>query len=823
MTSWLRLRASLALALVAGLAAPSVDAAGTRIQYWEFPRIPSPEDATDRFSWIDSRLESFRAAHPDVDVQVTRLTWKAGQEKLRIALFAGRPPDVISGALDASLLDGGHLEPVEPALVEEDRADLLPGALRAFEARGQVWGWPWSRTGSFLFLNLDALEQAGVPAPADGRFTRQGFRDACDALAAARRRSPNQPHPLGVAFSPGKAGELAFLLDDETHGIDDQGRPSVRGLDAAVDRVRTWIDAGWVPREAAGFTPRDLWSAFAKDQQVAMAPFGLWAVKGLRVHAEFRWGIAELPATGPREPLRPAATVGFMVLSRHGRTAAEADAAQRLARHLSRAQADLAAYTQFPTRRSAGDLYPDDPQMRRAGTLLASSSPLPVHPEWGDVDEALKRWVQQGLQAPPGGGLGLDQLEADLTGLVEPPRAARPVPAAVQGVAGLATLAALVLALGLALSLGREVPARLALAGPGLTLLTLFVALPAVVGLALAFLEVRPGQAGLQSWVGLDNFHRALADVRFQVGCWNTVLYAAVTVPANLATGLVLACLIHPLSLRLRAVFRGAFYLPGVASVVALALVWRQLLHGSGLIERALAPGTLAGDLARAMVPCLQRVPAALAAVFGAWVLATLVEALAARRARAWGGDLEPGRRRVRRDQALGLVALGSLLWVLAGWGGGAAGEPGRPLGLLTTPELSFWSVMLMVIVRGPGGALLVYLAALEAVPPSLEEAAVADGASWAQRFYHVTLPALAPTTLFLAMTGVIDSFQAFGQVFLLTDGGPGYSSTVVVHRMYLAAFRNLDFGLAAAQGMLLFAAVAVVGGGQVLAGRERA
>jgi len=241
-----------------------------------------------------------------------------------------------------------------------------------------------------------------------------------------------------------------------------------------------------------------------------------------------------------------------------------------------------------------------------------------------------------------------------------------------------------------------------------------------------------------------------------------------------------------------------------------MAIVWRQLLdEQSGLFNRVLGGLPALGGLVQAMVPCLARVPMALAGVLAVAVLATLV-------ARRPGGAREPTRRRLQRDLwVLAAAGLG-LVYVLAGVST-PTGSP-APVPWLTSSQLSFWSVLLMVLVRGPGGALLVYLAALEAVDPQLYEAAEVDGAGPLSRLYHVTLPCLAPTTFFLAVTGVIDSFQAFGPVFLLTDGGPGLSSTVVVHRMFLAAFRDLDFGLAAAQGALLFVVVALVGAAQASA-----
>jgi multiple sugar transport system permease protein len=69
----------------------------------------------------------------------------------------------------------------------------------------------------------------------------------------------------------------------------------------------------------------------------------------------------------------------------------------------------------------------------------------------------------------------------------------------------------------------------------------------------------------------------------------------------------------------------------------------------------------------------------------------------------------------------------------------------------------------------------------------------------------------LRPTTLFLALTITIASFQVFAQVLILTNGGPGYATEVIVHRIYTAAIRDFDFGIAAAMSLILFLVIMFV------------
>jgi len=103
----------------------------------------------------------------------------------------------------------------------------------------------------------------------------------------------------------------------------------------------------------------------------------------------------------------------------------------------------------------------------------------------------------------------------------------------------------------------------------------------------------------------------------------------------------------------------------------------------------------------------------------------------------------------------------------------------------------------------------LVYLAGLQDIPRDLYEAAALDGASGARAFWAITLPLLRPVLLFVVVTHVIGSFQLFGQVFVLTGGGPGDATRTVVQHLYETAFQNFfQFGAASAMAWVLFAVI---------------
>ncbi len=109
---------------------------------------------------------------------------------------------------------------------------------------------------------------------------------------------------------------------------------------------------------------------------------------------------------------------------------------------------------------------------------------------------------------------------------------------------------------------------------------------------------------------------------------------------------------------------------------------------------------------------------------------------------------------------------------------------------------LSFWST---------GTAIVVFLAALQGVPTTLYEAAAIDGAGRLSTFWNVTLPMISPAILFNTIIGVIASFQTFTYAYVLTQGGPAYSTLFYALNLYQNAFRWSDMGYASALAWILF------------------
>lgn len=128
----------------------------------------------------------------------------------------------------------------------------------------------------------------------------------------------------------------------------------------------------------------------------------------------------------------------------------------------------------------------------------------------------------------------------------------------------------------------------------------------------------------------------------------------------------------------------------------------------------------------------------------------------------------------------------------------------------LTSPKTALGSLMLMIFMAAPGTAIILYLSAMKKIPKELYEAAEIDGAGSIIKWFKITLPLVKATTLYLVIINTIASFQIFTQIFVMTQGGPGYSTYTLVYQIYMTAFRDFEFGLASAQAMILFAIISI-------------
>lgn len=122
----------------------------------------------------------------------------------------------------------------------------------------------------------------------------------------------------------------------------------------------------------------------------------------------------------------------------------------------------------------------------------------------------------------------------------------------------------------------------------------------------------------------------------------------------------------------------------------------------------------------------------------------------------------------------------------------------------LNSTTLAMPAVIIVGIWKDVGFYMVIYLAGLQTIPREFYEAARIDGASTWQRFRRITLPLLNNTTMFVTIIALIASFQAFDQIYVMTQGGPAFSTETLVMLIYRQGFQNFSMGYASAIGYVL-------------------
>ncbi|MBI4559153.1 MAG: sugar ABC transporter permease [Candidatus Hydrogenedentes bacterium] len=275
-----------------------------------------------------------------------------------------------------------------------------------------------------------------------------------------------------------------------------------------------------------------------------------------------------------------------------------------------------------------------------------------------------------------------------------------------------------------------------------------------VASLCLSFARYNPSDVhGGIHWIGVQNYARMFSsDPIFWNALWVTFLYSIISIPLQLAGGLLVALILNQ-NIRGIALYRTGFYLPVVIGGVATSLIWMWLFSPSqGLINVGLS--RIYEWLGRES-PLTQGFATVLQFFFGA-------------------------------------VEEGSLL---PGW---TASERGALNSLIL---MSLW---------GLGGSMIVNLAGLQSIPNIYYEAAHIDGAGAFSRFWHITLPLLSPTVFFNLIMGIIGSFQVFTQGFVMTGGGPNNATRFYVLYTYQNAFEFFRMGYASALAWVLFVIILI-------------
>ena len=135
----------------------------------------------------------------------------------------------------------------------------------------------------------------------------------------------------------------------------------------------------------------------------------------------------------------------------------------------------------------------------------------------------------------------------------------------------------------------------------------------------------------------------------------------------------------------------------------------------------------------------------------------------------------------------------------------------GLDINWLNDPRTALYCVAILTAWLNSGINSLYFSAGLGNIDETIYERASVDGASGVQQFFHLTLPGLSPIMFYTVVVNIIQAFQSFGQIKILTEGGPNESTNVIVYSIYRDAFFNYRFGSASAQSVILFIIIMLI------------
>lgn len=359
---------------------------------------------------------------------------------------------------------------------------------------------------------------------------------------------------------------------------------------------------------------------------------------------------------------------------------------------------------------------------------------------------------------------------------------------------------------------------------PNLLVFGLFSFWPMLLNFYIAFTGGTSAILAERPFVGLENFRELLdcqswldpkscpvAGFSFWTGLWNTLFFAMVQVPIMIGVALVTALVLNR-KIRGRGFWRAMFFYPVMLSPVVVAVIWDWVLKRRGILNALLGDGVEGWN-------------AVVASPAGFWSILALI-------ALAMGLPLAGWLRgRLNLASAPGVigVTVAALLLGLAGSISPAMLTLAeyRPVNWLIDTRSGwpmFWAIF--VYTWGHlGFYMLILLAGLQAIPSDLYEAAEMDGTARSRQFWRITLPLLMPTMIVVLVLSLIRAFQVFDEVYVLTGGGPGQATKMIIQHIYESAFIGdaKRYGIAAASSVLVAGMLLVLTLGQLAATRKKA
>lgn len=840
------------------------------IRVWDYPR-PAPQGVKKwEDHWEYKIFKEFERKHPGVKIEYTRLSWRNGGEKLDIAVLSGNPPDLAGSAFKNAYVERGVLEPIDRFLTHEDSTDILPQALQPFRYNGHIYAWPWYMTVYTLILNKRIFNERHVPIPEDGIWTWDEFVNAMQKLTFDRD-GDGKIDVYGIAFTlePDHNEAWAFIHSEGARVLIPVKNEAQSGVSAEPNGSRNNTNSQNLLKNAppiyvhpGGFIGSPL--IYAQSQGVFNSPSYLWITRsgGSIISTNFRkldisrqgqFLSASILFALNSLQARPISEDTFTLPYRFGFNTPEGIRGVKKLYNLVWKYHVAPPQTGGLSQNETWNMFTEGRVAVTPQGTWAISSLVRTNRERRKRNA---EYIAQGKEE-----LVRDTFEFAVANF--PIGSTGKVVTASPGVGNWVIFKQKdTTKLRLVMELAREItsaenqrylrymgtfPTRKSAGniyasdpelGPYMSII-----IPALENVVMRPFHPRWQQISdavsreLQlAILGEKSVEQAMRDadrkvreilIQFEISKLKARRSGKRALVITLIIFAILMALIawglrkvnlkeHAFAyLALTPVFIifGVFVIVPIILSVVIAFeqyepllgIFRSPFVGFRNFIDVVRDESFRIALKNTFIYTLVKVPWNVSV---ALILASLLYPLS-KKAQSFyrAAYYLPG-------VASAVVISMIWRWIFDPTFGLAnliltkLGLPPQPW--LTSPSTAFPSIILSDILMAPGSGVILYLATMGRIPKSVIESAKIDGAGGIRLWWHVIVPLLAPTTLFMLVVNTIGSFQVFTKIYILTKGGPGYATNTLVFSIYKRAFEDLLFGMASAEALILFVIVGI-------------
>lgn len=706
------------------------------ITYWR-PTYDVERDATVKL------IQGFEAQYPHI--RINMVPTSSYEEKIKTALAGGVGPDImaVDGPLIAFYAYQGALISLDSYYTSENLTDFIPATLEEITWNDQVWTGPLNNSSIAVYYNMDMFEKAGIQPPQEVSQAWTWDEYVTNIKEVTRVNRTPDSVLWGLQFGIGinefaSYAEMPWLWQTDGQVMREDGMQAAGYLDspASIRGLEIFQDLFQKHRIAS---VEEITEGFVSGK-AATTISGPWSVRFYReVYPDFRYGIMPLPRD--TRQVTPCGSWHMAITSQ----SKHPDEAWLFIDWMTGAEGAKRWYEatrNLPARHSTYEAFEDlstYPMRIFSDQVRFTARPRPVTPVYPVVTDAVAQTFQSAAYGLPASDIltrAAQRIDKEIA-YEQIAAQGQQMPRSIVFTIGLGCLLVvgfLILKLHRA-SQDRTETYRLkdmlwgyGLVAPAVGGILVFVIIPMFVALYLSFHHpyvFRPEAP--MAFVGLANYGQLFNDPIFWQSLWNSAYFTLVVVPVQTGVALGLALLIRE-KIKGVAIFRSAFFVPVVTSMVVVAIIWRLLYNVDA--------GVFNGLITQLGVP--------------------------------------------------------------------------KQLFLASTAQ-AMPAVMAMSVWKSCGFFMLIFLAGLQAIPEELYEAAKVDGATWWHRFRHITLPMLNQSMLFVLVITSMDAMKLFAPIFVMTNGGPLHSTTVIVYYIYKAMFLFLKIGYASAMAFVLFGIILAI------------